>query len=215
MSANAQEPASKKTALFDNRARGVPDQARRALLVKATSALGGLAIAGASYPFLASLAPSERARALGAPVEIDVGAVGAGEMETVVWQGKPVWILRRTAGMLAGLESARRFLTDPDSQVKSQQPEYARNAARALRPEVFVSLGLCTHLGCVPNYMPQPGSVQADWPGGFYCPCHGSKFDLAGRVFAGSPAPSNLVVPPYYYAGSDRLVIGADGTKAV
>jgi len=213
MSANVQEPASKKTALFDSQASGVPDEGRRALLVKATSTLGGLAIAGASYPFLASLAPSERARALGAPVEIDVGAVGAGEMETVVWQGKPVWILRRTAAMLASLESDRRFLTDPDSQVQSQQPAYARNASRALQPAVFVSIALCTHLGCVPNYIPQPGSVQPDWPGGFYCPCHGSKFDLAGRVFAGSPAPTNLVIPPYHYAGSDRLVIGVDGTK--
>ena len=115
--------------------------------------------------------------------------------------------------MLAGLESVCGLLTDPDSAVSSQQPEYARNAARAIRSEVFVTISLCTHLGCIPTYKPEPGSVESDWPGGFYCPCHGSKFDLAGRVFRGSPAPTNLVIPPHEFRGASRLVIGYDATE--
>ncbi len=190
-----------------------PDLLRRKLLTQATVAAGGLALAGASTPFLASLGPSERARAAGAPVEVTFGQLVPGELRTEVWRGKPVWILRRSREMLSSLESDRGFLSDPDSTERSQQPDYARNPSRARRPEVFVAVGLCTHLGCVPTYMPEPGSVQSDWPGGFYCPCHGSKFDLAGRVFKGSPAPTNLVIPPYRFEGSDRLVIGDDAPK--
>jgi len=191
----------------------VADPGRRALLTQASAVAGGLAIAGASYPFLLSLGPSARARALGAPVEVDAGGFIPGDLHTVTWQGKPVWVLRRTEEMLASLRDARRFLTDPDSSVTSQQPDDARNESRALRPELFVTVALCTHLGCVPTYMPQPGSIQADWPGGFYCPCHGSKFDLAGRVFKGSPAPTNLVIPPYQYVEGARLVIGTDASR--
>jgi len=183
---------------------------RRQILQQATAAAGGLTLAAASYPFLASLAPSERARAQGGPVEVDFSRLSPGELATVEWRGKPVWILRRTQDMLTRLETARTQLADPDSEVSSQQPGYARNAARSARPELFVTVALCTHLGCIPSYRPESGSLQPGWPGGFYCPCHGSKFDLAGRVFKGSPAPTNLVVPPYSFESPERLVVGRD-----
>jgi len=192
-----------------------PDLLRREWLARAAGAAGGLAIAGAAYPFVASLEPSERARAAGAPVEAEVSSVAEGRLKSIEWRGKPVWILHRTPAMLAALGTDRRYLRDPDSEISSQQPEYARNSVRSIRPEVFVAVGLCTHLGCIPNYFPEPGSLGADWPGGFYCPCHGSKFDLAGRVFSGSPAPTNLVVPPYRFESETRLVVGLDaGAKA-
>ncbi len=190
-----------------------PDLKRRALLTQATTAAGGLALAGAAVPFVASLLPSERARAFGAPVKVDFGTLAPGELRTVAWRSKPVWILRRTKEMLASLDTDTRLLADPKSQVTTQQPDYARNESRAIRPETFVCIGLCTHLGCIPNYFPQPGSVGGDWPGGFYCPCHGSMFDLAGRVFKGVPAPTNLVVPPYTYTGAESVLIGADSPK--
>jgi len=190
-----------------------PDLKRRALLTQATAAAGGLALAGASVPFVASMLPSERARAFGAPIAVDVKALAPGELKTVAWRGKPVWILRRTKAMLASLDSDTGLLADPESQVTTQQPDYARNESRAIRPEIFVCIGLCTHLGCIPNYFPEPGSIQADWPGGFYCPCHGSKFDLAGRVFKSVPAPTNLVIPPYAYTGAASVLIGADRPK--
>lgn len=186
------------------------DPVRRKVLQHATGAAGGLALAGASYPFLASLVPSERARAQGGPVEVDLSPLPAGELATAEWRGKPLWILRRTPDMLSRLQSARAELSDPDSAVTAQQPRYAANSVRSIRPELFVSVGLCTHLGCIPSFRPEPGSVQPGWPGGFYCACHGSKFDLAGRVYKGSPAPTNLVVPPYSFQASDRLVIGSD-----
>ena len=186
-----------------------PDRTRRRL-TQAAAAVGGLAIAGASAPFIASLAPSERARAQGAPIDADISRLGAGQLATFEWRGKPVWILRRTPDMLARLDAVRGELSDPASEVASQQPKYARNPVRSRRPELFVTVALCTHLGCVPSYRPEPGSLQPGWPGGFYCPCHGSKFDLAGRVFSGSPAPTNLVVPPYSLPGDDVVVIGAD-----
>lgn len=187
-----------------------PDSERRKLLVQATSVAGGAAIAAATYPFLASLAPSERAKATGAPVEFDIAPLAPGRLHTLEWRGKPVWVLRRTPEMRASLTGVERLLIDPDSEVRSQQPAYARNQGRSINDEVFVSVALCTHLGCIPSYYPQPGSVEPDWPGGFYCPCHGSKFDLAGRVYKGSPAPTNLVIPPYRYQGSSTVVIGLD-----
>lgn len=190
---------------------GPPDARRRALLAKAGAAAGGLAIAGATAPFLASLAPSERARAKGAPVEFDASRLAAGVVVTIEWRDQPVWILRRTPEMLARLETLGPLLADPHSKVESQQPEYARNRTRSMRPDLLVALGLCTHLGCIPGYQPQPGTLQSDWPGGFFCACHGSKFDLAGRVFKGSPAPTNLVVPPHHYSGAEGLVIGDGG----
>jgi len=195
----------------NERARHLPDPQRRKLLEKATAATGGLALAATSYPFLASLAPSARVRAQGAPVEVDVSALSPGALATVEWRGKPVWVLHRTPEMLAGLATLRGALVDPDSSLSTQQPEYARNPVRAPRPDVFVAVGICTHLGCIPSYAPEPGSLQPGWPGGFYCPCHGSKFDLAGRVYKGSPAPTNLVVPPHRYQTEGRLVIGEEG----
>lgn len=191
----------------------LPNPQRREVLLQATAATGGLALAAATVPFVASLFPSERARAQGAPVEADVSALTPGALATVEWRGKPVWLLRRTPEMLASLESVRGALTDPDSRVASQQPEYARNPGRSIRPELFVTVSLCTHLGCIPSYAPEAGSLQPGWPGGFYCPCHGSKFDLAGRVYKGSPAPTNLVIPPYSFVSAERLVIGTEGQQ--
>ena len=190
-----------------------PHLARRRL-TQATAAAGGLAIAGAAAPFLASLAPSERARARGAPVEADTSRVGPAELATFEWRGKPVWVLRRPEDMLKRLEAASDQLADPDSKVSSQQPRYALNLTRSRRPELFVAVGLCTHLGCVPSYRPEAGSLQPGWPGGFYCPCHGSKFDLAGRVYRGSPAPTNLVVPPHSFPAGNLIVIGEDETTS-
>ena len=190
-----------------------PDVTRRRL-TQATAAVGGLAIAGASAPFIASLAPSERARAQGAPVEADVSRIGPAELATFEWRGKPVWILRRTPDMVERLRTVEGELSDPASEVGSQQPKYARNPTRSRRPELFVTVALCTHLGCVPTYRPEPGSLQPGWPGGFYCPCHGSKFDLAGRVVRGSPAPTNLVVPQYSFRNGNLVVIGEDETTS-
>jgi ubiquinol-cytochrome c reductase iron-sulfur subunit len=186
------------------------DAKRRKFLVGATAAAGGLSLAAAAYPFLHSLAPSARARAEGGPSEADASALAPGELRTIEWRGKPVWLLRRTPDMLVRLRSGRAELADPNSSVASQQPAYARNPDRSIDPALFVAIGLCTHLGCIPGFQPEPGSLQPDWPGGFYCPCHGSKFDLAGRVFRGSPAPINLLVPRYSFLSPQRLVIGRD-----
>ncbi|HEY3077745.1 MAG TPA: ubiquinol-cytochrome c reductase iron-sulfur subunit [Burkholderiales bacterium] len=191
-------------------AEDAADPDRRKLLQQVGIAAGGLALAGVSYPFLLSLVPSRRVRALGGPVEADLSKIAPGALATLEWRGKPVWIVHRTPDMLARLQSVRTELSDPDSKVSSQQPRYAANAARSVRPEFFVSVGLCTHLGCVPTFQPAAGSLQPGWPGGFYCPCHGSKFDLAGRVFSGSPAPINLLVPRYSFASPQQLVIGRD-----
>jgi len=183
---------------------------RRQILQQATAAAGGLTLAAASYPFPCQPRPKRarpRPRRTGRSRFL---AAIPGELATVEWRGKPVWILRRTQDMLTRLETARTQLADPDSEVSSQQPGYARNAARSARPELFVTVALCTHLGCIPSYRPESGSLQPGWPGGFYCPCHGSKFDLAGRVFKGSPAPTNLVVPPYSFESPERLVVGRD-----
>lgn len=188
----------------------VANPERRKLLVRATTAMGGLGLAAASYPFLASLAPSGRARAQGGPVEIGISGLLSGELITVEWRSKPVWVLRRSPEMLGRLKALRTELSDPDSRVEAQQPPYARNLMRSAEPEYLVAVGLCTHLGCVPSFQPAPDSLQPGWPGGFYCPCHGSKFDLAGRVFKGSPAPTNLVVPPYSLVSPGQLIIGRD-----
>ena len=190
-----------------------PDLTRRRLTLAATAA-GGLAMGGAAVPFVLSLAPSERARAQGAPVEADLSRLAPAELVTFEWRGKPVWVLRRTEEMLKRLEAVRDQLADPDSKVSSQQPKYALGPTRSRRPEMLVVVGLCTHLGCVPGYRPEPGSLQPGWPGGFYCPCHGSKFDLAGRVYRGSPAPTNLVVPPYSFPAENLLLIGQDETPS-
>jgi len=179
--------------------------------VAATTVLGGMGVAAACLPFIGSLLPSERARAAGAPVEVDIGRLEDGMLLTVEWQGKPAWIVRRTRDMLRLLPDNERRLADPGSEV-SRQPAYCRNSARSIEPEVFVCVGICTHLGCVPTYRPEvaPADLDRDWRGGFHCPCHGSTFDLAGRVFRNVPAPTNLVIPRHRYAARSRLVIGTD-----
>ena len=186
------------------------DERRRWLVV--VGAAGGVGVIGAAVPFVASFAPSERARAAGGPVEVDIAGLAPGDIKTVEWRGKPVWIVRRTPQMLEALKGHDAELADPQSKAE-QQPPYAANAARAIREEVFVAIGICTHLGCSPTTVPQGTanpSLPADWPGGFFCPCHGSTFDGAGRVYKNKPAPTNLEVPPYRYASDTRLVIGED-----
>ncbi|MGQ0429687.1 MAG: ubiquinol-cytochrome c reductase iron-sulfur subunit [Gammaproteobacteria bacterium] len=190
------------------------DRGRRQLLTAATTLTGAVGVAFAAVPFLASWKPSARAKALGAPVEIDITKLEPGSMITFEWRGKPVMILRRTPEMIERLGADDEWLADPGSE-QSRQPDYAKNPARAVNPEFFVVLGVCTHLGCLPQNRFSPGAsadgvLKADWPGGFFCPCHGSKFDLSGRVFRGVPAPTNLEVPPYTIADSGRIVIGVD-----
>jgi len=186
------------------------DKTRRNLVV-ATSVVGGAASVGAAVPFVASMWPSERARAAGAPVEVDVSRIPPGELAVIEWRGKPVWVLRRTKEMLESLKALEPRLSDPQSKA-SEQPKYAENEYRSRAPEVLVLVGVCTHLGCSPQEKPADAKAEmgADWLGGFYCPCHGSKFDFAGRVFKGSPAPLNLVVPPYELVSDTKLVIGED-----
>jgi ubiquinol-cytochrome c reductase iron-sulfur subunit len=187
------------------------DCGRRRLIV-ATATVGGVAGVAAAVPFLASLAPSERAKAAGAPVEVDISKVEPGQMLTVEWRGKPVWIIHRTQEMLASLKKADGMVSDPDSN-RDQQPAYCKNEYRSIKPEYMVVIGICTHLGCSPGEKFEEGAasgIAADWPGGFLCPCHGSTFDLAGRVFKNKPAPSNLEVPPYMYLSDSRIVIGED-----
>lgn len=194
----------------------LPDIGRRKLLIAATGIVGGAGLAAASIPFVVSMTPSERARAGGAPVDADFAKLGPGEQLTVEWRGKPLWILRRTEAMLKALEKPGHLvkLADPDSKVRSQQPAYARNAFRSLKPEYLVLVPICTHLGCVPTFRPDiaPSDLGPDWPGGYFCPCHGSKFDFAGRVYRNVPAPTNLVVPPHRYLSATRVVIGEHQT---
>lgn len=183
---------------------------RRWVLLTAASASVGLA--AVAVPFVSSFAPSERARATGASVEVDISELAPGELKTVEWRGKPVWIMRRTPEMLALLPTLDARLADPASQ-KDQQPTYARNAQRSIKPDVFVAVGICTHLGCSPGQVPLGSinpSVGDDWKGGFFCACHGSIFDLAGRVFSNKPAPTNLEVPPHMYLADNKLLIGED-----
>lgn len=184
---------------------------RRQWLTMATVGVGGALGAIAITPFVASLMPSERAQAAGAPIEVDIGKLAPGEMMIAEWRGKPVWILNRTPAMLAALKKAEPMLADPASEVP-QQPGYAINETRSRRPELLVAIGICTHLGCSPSPAFTPGdpALGADWPGGFLCPCHGSTFDFAGRVFKNKPAPTNLEVPPHQYLSESRLMIGSD-----
>ena len=185
------------------------DPERRTWLL-ATGAAGGAAAVATAVPFVSSFAPSERARAMGAAVEVDISDIPPGSMKTVEWRGKPVWIMRRTPEMLAALQSDIADLADPDSR-RDQQPEYARNATRSIEPEVFVAVGICTHLGCSPTRVPAGTanpSLPAAWAGGFFCPCHGSTFDGAGRVFKNKPAPTNLEIPPHRFVSATRVLIG-------
>jgi ubiquinol-cytochrome c reductase iron-sulfur subunit len=192
------------------------DKGRRRFLTATTVVIGGIGVAYTAVPFLASWKPSARAQAAGAPVEVDIGKLEPGQRINVEWRGKPVWIIRRTEENLAQLAKIDDMLRDPDSEVADQQPPYAQNEFRAIKPEILVIIGICTHLGCSPLYRPEPGAADlgGDWPGGFFCPCHGSKFDLAGRVFKSVPAPTNMVVPPHRYVDDTRLVIGEDQEAA-
>ena len=180
-------------------------------IVVATSVAGGVAGVAAAVPFVASMLPSERARAAGAPVETDISRLAPGELAVIEWRGKPVWIIRRTKEMIESLKAVTPRLTDPGSK-SSEQPKYAENEYRSAKPELMVMEGVCTHLGCSPQLKSAEAKAEmgADWVGGFYCPCHGSKFDYAGRVFRGAPAPTNLRVPPYTFASDNTLVIGED-----
>lgn len=185
------------------------DCGRRRLLV-ATAAAGGAAGVVAAVPFVASMLPSERAKSAGAPVEADISKLAPGEMMTVEWRGKPVWIIHRTKEMLDGMAKLDEKLADPKSE-KQMQPEYCKNDTRSIKPEIMVAIGICTHLGCSPTGKFNPAEpVEADWQGGFLCPCHGSTFDLAGRVYKSKPAPDNLEVPPHRYLSDAKIVIGED-----
>lgn len=191
------------------------DSGRRRFLTNATVAAGAVGAGFAAVPFVASLAPSEKAKALGAPVVVDIGEIKPGEIKIVPWRGRPVWIVRRTPEMIDSLAKTTGDLRDPASE-EAQQPDYVKGDARALKPEFMVMVGSCTHLGCSPTFRPDHPApeVDANWQGGFYCPCHGSKFDLSGRVYKGVPAPLNLVVPPHRYESATILVIGEDPAAA-
>lgn len=186
---------------------------KRRTWLLATGAMGAAAATAVAAPLIASFAPSERAKALGASVSIDPSTIAPGEVRIVEWRGQPVWVMRRTPEMLATLKETDA-LADPNSAVQ-QQPPYATNAHRSVKPELLVAVGICTHLGCSPVTVPQGSnnpSVPPDWQGGFFCPCHGSTFDFAGRVFKNKPAPTNLVVPPHQYLADGTLLIGEDNT---
>lgn len=208
---------SDRNRIKDNQ-NAAPSPERRKLLVTATSVVGAAGLAAAGTPFIASMNPSERARAAGAPVEADFSRLEPGAQTTVEWRGKPVWILRRTEATLKILEGSahRGKLADPDSTVSSQQPAYAQNRFRSLKPQYLVIVPICTHLGCVPTFRPEvaPLDLGPDWNGGLFCPCHGSKFDLAGRVYRNVPAPTNLVIPPYHYLSETKVKIGEDPGSA-
>lgn len=188
------------------------DCGRRRLII-ATAAVGGAGAVTALVPFLSSMLPSERAKAAGAPVEVDVSNLAPGQMITVEWRGKPVWVFNRSQEMLDSLPSLDEAVADPDS-VNKQQPEYCKNKNRSIKPNLLVAVGICTHLGCSPTSKFKKGNEEgmaADWPGGFLCPCHGSTFDFAGRVYKNKPAPTNLEVPPHTYLSDTRILIGEDG----
>lgn len=193
---------------------GDTDPRRRRFLTAATTVVGAAGLVALSVPFISALNPSARARSAGAPVRVDISRLEPGQQLTVNWRGRPVWVLRRTPRMLEVLQSAalREHLRDPDSTIASQQPVYTQNALRALNPEFLVVIAICTHLGCVPSFRPDvaPIDLGPDWPGGYFCPCHGSKFDLAGRVYRGVPAPTNLVIPPYRFVSATEIQVGVE-----
>jgi len=187
---------------------------KRRFLLGATTAVGTVGVIASAVPFATSFWPSERAKAAGAPVEIDISKLEPGQKINAEWRGKVVWVVSRTKAMLESIPKLDGKVADPKSEV-DHQPPYAKNEYRSIKPEVFVAVGICTHLGCSPTFRPEiaPGDLGADWLGGFFCPCHQSKFDLAGRVYKGVPAPTNLIIPPYRFLSDTRIVIGED-TKA-
>lgn len=190
----------------------VVNKTRRRVLTGATTVVGAIGAVGAAVPFVGSWNPSAKAKAAGAPVKVNISKIEPGAMITVEWRGKPVYIVRRTPEALTGLEKTADLVRDPSSE-EPQQPAYAQNETRSIKPELLILLGLCTHLGCAPMFRPDVGAQDLggdNWQGGFFCPCHGSKFDLAGRVYKGVPAPINLEVPPHAYDGDDWVTIGVD-----
>ncbi|HET7675427.1 MAG TPA: ubiquinol-cytochrome c reductase iron-sulfur subunit [Gammaproteobacteria bacterium] len=191
------------------------DESRRKFLTAATSVVGAIGVAGIAYPLISYMEPSRKAIAAALPVQVDISKLQPGQQIAVQWRHKPVWILHRSQEQLSTLQNRDTSLKDPDSEAAQQLPQYA-NKYRSLRPEILVLIGICTHLGCIPDYKPQRGSVSPDWLGGYFCPCHGSRYDLAGRVFDGSPAPMNLPVPPYYYINDKELMVGElkDGSQS-
>jgi ubiquinol-cytochrome c reductase iron-sulfur subunit len=188
---------------------------RRKFLANLTKVMGGVGGIFAVIPFLSTMLPSEKAKSSGAPIEIDISGLKPGAFKVVEWRGKPVWVVRRTAEMINNTQEDNDILTDPKS-LEEHQPIYTQNKFRSLNPEYLVLLGVCTHLGCSPLYKPNSKTAELglDWKGGFFCPCHGSKFDLSGRVHKGVPAPYNLEVPPYYFSSESKIIIGKDGESA-
>lgn len=192
------------------------NQGRRRLLLWSTSAVGAVGAVGIATPFVRSWTPNAATKSAGAPVKADISKLEAGEKMIVEWRGRPIWIVRRTDEALDSLQKVEPELKDPTSE-GSKQPEYAQNEFRARNKEFLVLVGICTHLGCSPLYRPEVGAAASDlgdgWLGGFFCPCHGSKFDISGRVYSGAPAPSNLDVPPYYFESDNVVVVGEDGPE--
>lgn len=194
-------------------AAGPPDNpGRRRFLTATTAVVGGVGVGFAAVPFIKSWFPSERAQQAGAPVTMDISALEEGQLLIGEWRGQPIWVVKRSQAILQALPTLDSQLRDPNSDNVDQQPEYARNATRSIKPEISVLVGLCTHLGCSPQMAAEikPEPFDSNWKGGYFCPCHKSRFDMAGRVFEGVPAPTNLVVPPHHYADDATLVIGVD-----
>ncbi len=190
------------------------DLKRRNFLTKATSVIGGVGVAYAAFPFLASWQPSARALAAGSPVEADISKLKPGEQVIYEWRGRPVFIMHRTKEMIDELSELTDRLRDPDSN-ESEQPVYTKNTYRAIKPEYLVIVGICTHLGCTPLFKPEIGTISSTWPGGYFCPCHGSGYDMAGRVFKDVPAPINLPIPPHKYVKDKLILIGVDEQESV
>jgi len=188
------------------------DNSKRRFLTTAASVVGGAGVAAVAVPFISSMLPSAKAQAAGAPVDVDISKLEVGQLMTVAWRGKPVWLLNRSAESLKMLPEIDKSLVDPKSNVTSQQPDYCKNEDRSIRDNLLVVVGICTHLGCSPTYRPDlaPADLGPEWKGGFFCPCHGSRYDLAGRVYKNMPAPKNLVVPPYHFVGDNRVIVGED-----
>lgn len=191
------------------------DLKRRRMLTIATAGVGAVGAGAMVVPFGMSLAPSEKAKAAGAPVQVDISMIEDGQQITIEWRGKPVWIVRRPQSVLDDLPTLDSALLDPQLGA-AQQPEYANNITRSIKPEILVLVGICTHLGCSPAYRPElaPADLGSDWKGGYFCACHGSKFDMAGRVYKGVPAPKNMEVPPHYYVTESVVLVGEDGGAA-
>jgi len=192
------------------------DTKRRRMLTTAMTVVGAVGAGFASVPFLSAMEPSAKTKAAGAPIEVDISKLEVGQLIRVEWRGKPIWLLKRSQESLESLSSLEGFLKDPNSD-ESTQPASAKNRARAIKPEIFLAIGICTHLGCSPTYRPEvaPKDLGKNWKGGFFCPCHGSRFDLAGRVYKGVPAPTNLEIPPYKYLTDTRILVGKEQAKEV